>query len=91
VTDRSDVRSEVDPQSWDAGYGNGYSAGYSFAVGEVISWLLDNGHPEAGEALRYLFSPEGIAEANAHLRELYGSLAKLAEEARSDLSAEEDR
>jgi hypothetical protein len=72
----------VDPESWDAGYANGYSAGYSWAIEQVQMWLGDNDHVAAAEALRYLFSPEGVAEMNERLRELYGSLAKMAEESR---------
>lgn len=74
----------VDDKSWDGGYAKGYSAGYSWAIGEVMGWLADNGHKDASEDLRYLFSPEGVTEMNEKLRKLYGSLADLAAESRSE-------
>ena len=68
---------------WDAGYANGYSEGYNNSVSDLIGWLLDEKHPEAAEALRYALSPEGIAEQNKRIEELYGSLRKLAAESRT--------
>jgi hypothetical protein len=70
-------------EMWDGGYVEGYSAGYSRAIEEVQSHLHHEGQTEAADALAYLFSPEGIAEQNRKIKELYGSLAKLAAESRN--------
>jgi hypothetical protein len=67
---------------WDAGYVKGYSEGYNNSVTDLITWLLNEDHPEAAEALRYALSPDGIAEQNERIKQLYGSLQKLADEAR---------
>lgn len=85
-----DHSNKVDPESWDAGYASGYGAGYSWAIEQVQMWLSDNEHPEAAEALRYLLSPEGVAEMNAKLRELYGSLAAMAVESRDGQAATDE-
>jgi len=79
---------DSDTPNWDAvfdvGYGQGYSAGHNWAVEQLIGWLDDEGFTDAAKALRYFLSPEGIEEQNRKLREVYGSLQRLAEKARAE-------
>jgi hypothetical protein len=75
--------SEEQVQAWDWGYAKGYSEGYNNSVSDLIGWLLDEKYPDAAQALRYALSPEGIAEQNDRIRELYGSLQKMAAESRN--------
>lgn len=83
MTDNAEALSESEIEVWDAGYANGYSEGYNNSVSDLIDWLLTEKFPDAAEALRYALSPEGIAEQNERIKDLYGSLMKLAEESRS--------